>query len=139
MDTTPNENNRIKPPSGPVCESNKPNRKRRSIFVFGGTLLFTALAAYATFTLDPDNVIAKIFIQGCLGIVELIVISYLFTTTVDRSEVLTNIGRGVRDYGYGNRRINRYGYGGGGYHYDYNDRPFNNPEDGRDGTEESKG
>jgi hypothetical protein len=73
-----------------------PSRTRRGIFVFGGTIMFALLAALATWLRDGE--VAKVFVQGCLGIIELMVISYLFTTTLDRSEVLKNIGLGVRRY-----------------------------------------
>jgi hypothetical protein len=115
MDTTPKDRNKnpddLKPDS--------PNRTRRAIFVFGGTILFTGLAAFTTLTMEGR--LPELFVQGSLGIVELIVISYLFTTTIDRSEVLTRIGKGVEGMGERRRYNPRYDYD------NQQDRPFQEP------------
>ena len=72
----------------------KPNRLRRACFVFGGALLFSSMAFYSL--LFTEGSATEIFIKGCLGIVEIIVIMYLGTTTVDRSEILSKIGDSMR-------------------------------------------
>ena len=71
---------------------------RRTIFVFINTALFVTLITALNY-FGVEGPIAERTVDGSFGIIELLVIGFLFTTTVDRSEILHNIGRGVRDYG----------------------------------------
>lgn len=70
-------------------------RTRRAIFVFGFTFLFAVGAASITLLGFTGNV-AERAVEGFLGLIELMIIFYLSTTTIDRSEVLTNVGKGFR-------------------------------------------
>lgn len=70
-------------------------RSRRAVFVFGFTLLFACAAAAITLLGFEGNV-AERAVEGFLGLIELMIIFYLSTTTIDRSEVLTNVGKGFR-------------------------------------------
>lgn len=78
-------------------------RTRRTQYVFGSTALFVAIIIAVNWfgTVGP---IAEKTVDGAYGIIELLVMGFLFSTTVDRSEILHNIGRGVRDYGARGRR-----------------------------------
>lgn len=76
-------------------EQNKPNRTRRAIYVFGGTLVFLGSAIYGA--MNFDGAIGLAFVQGCFQLLMLIAVSYLFTTSIDRSEVLTHIGLGFKN------------------------------------------
>lgn len=77
-------------------------RMRRTQYVFGSTALFVMIIC-AVNVLGNVGPIPEKTVEGAYGIIELLVIGFLFTTTVDRSEILHNIGRGVRDYGGGKR------------------------------------
>jgi len=74
-------------------EFNKPNRTRRAVYVFGGTLVFAAMAFYVTLFGSGD--IAEAFVKGCMGVIQWIVLLYLSTTTIDRSEILSNLGKNM--------------------------------------------
>jgi hypothetical protein len=73
-------------------------RTRRTQYVFGSTALFVSIIVAVNYfgNIGP---IAERTVDGAYGIIELLVIGFLFSTTVDRSEILHNIGRGVRNYG----------------------------------------
>ncbi|MBB5277796.1 hypothetical protein HNR26_003885 [Rhizobium rosettiformans] len=73
-------------------------RTRRTQYVFGSTALFIAIICAVNY-FGNTGPIAERTVDGAYGIIELLVIGFLFSTTVDRSEILHNIGRGVRDYG----------------------------------------
>lgn len=73
-------------------------RTRRTQYVFGSTALFVTIIAAINY-FGNVGPIAERTVDGAYGIIELLVIGFLFTTTVDRSEILSNIGKGVRDYG----------------------------------------
>lgn len=70
-------------------------RTRRAIFVFGFTLLFGVVAACITL-LGITGPVAERAVGGFIGLIELMIIFYLSTATIDRSEVLTNVGKGFR-------------------------------------------
>lgn len=76
----------------------KKDKTRRSIYVFGSTLLFTALVIGINY-FGSVGPVAERTVDGAFGIIELLVIGFLFAGSVDRSEILHNIGKGVRDYG----------------------------------------
>jgi hypothetical protein len=71
------------------------SRALRNIFVFSVTLLCIGGALGITL-LGFDGTTAQRAVEGLLGLVELTIIFFLSTVTIDRSEVLTNIGKGVR-------------------------------------------
>ncbi|MDX0267599.1 hypothetical protein GOC13_07115 [Sinorhizobium meliloti] len=73
-------------------------RTRRTQYVYGSTALFVAIIATINYfgNIGP---VAERTVEGAYGIIELLVIGFLFTTTVDRSEILSNIGKGVKEYG----------------------------------------
>lgn len=73
-------------------------RTRRTQYVFGSTALFVSIIALINY-FGNSGPIAERTVDGAYGIIELLVIGFLFTTTVDRSEILSNIGKGVREYG----------------------------------------
>lgn len=56
--------------------------------------MFSSMAFFALLFTDKST--SEIFIRGCLGIVELLVIMYIGTTTVDRSEILANLGKSMQ-------------------------------------------
>ncbi len=70
-------------------------RTRRAVYVFGFTLLFACAAALITL-LGYNGAVAEKAVQGFLDLIQLMIIFYLSTTTIDRSEVLTNVGKGFR-------------------------------------------
>lgn len=72
------------------------NRTRRAIYVFGSTILFTAIPVSILY-LGLDGPIAERATDGFIGLIELIILGYLFTSSVDRSEVLTNAGIAMRE------------------------------------------
>lgn len=72
------------------------NRTRRAIFVFGSTLLFAAIPSSILY-FGLEGPIAEKATDGFIGLIEMIIIGYLFTTTVDRSEILTNVGVAMRE------------------------------------------
>jgi hypothetical protein len=78
----------------PIESENKPNRTRRAIYVFGFSIAFAVMAFYITLT--SDSALAETFVKGALGLIELIAISYLVTTTIDRSEILSKLGSSMR-------------------------------------------
>jgi len=78
-------------------------RTRRTQFVFGSTALFVAIIGFINWT-GSQGPVAERTVDGSFGIIELLVIGFLFTTTVDRSEILHNIGRGVRAMGSRSQR-----------------------------------
>lgn len=67
------------------------NRERRALFVFGYTAVFSAIAATITF-MGLEGPTAEASVTGFIGLVWIMVVSYLTTTTVDRSEILTKFG-----------------------------------------------
>lgn len=71
---------------------------RRTIFVFTNTALFLSLITALNY-FGVEGPIAERTVDGSFGIIELLVLGFLFTTTMDRSEILHNIGKGVRAYG----------------------------------------
>ncbi|MEQ8307992.1 MAG: hypothetical protein RIA09_15655 [Hoeflea sp.] len=73
---------------------------RRTVFVFTNTALFTSLIAIMNY-FGAEGPIAERTVDGSFGIIELLVIGFLFTTTMDRSQILDNIGKGFR---HGGRR-----------------------------------
>ena len=78
----------------PTEYENKPNRTRRAIYVFGFSIAFAVAAFYITMT--SESALAETFVKGALGLIELIAISYLVTSTVDRSEILSKLGSSMR-------------------------------------------
>jgi hypothetical protein len=71
------------------------NRNLKNIYVFGLTIV--CLFGVIVLTLFSfEGAVAEEAVKGLIGLVELTVIFFLSTTTIDRSEVLTNIGKGVR-------------------------------------------
>lgn len=71
------------------------NRTLRNIYVFGLTLI-CLFGSIAVTVFGFEGSVAERTVEGLLSLVELTVIFFLTTQSVDRSEVLTNIGKGVR-------------------------------------------
>lgn len=71
------------------------NRGLRNLYVFGVTIA-CLVGAIGITMMGLDGATAQRAVEGLLGLVELTIIFFLTTATVDRSEVLTNIGKGVR-------------------------------------------
>ena len=84
----------------PVSEEavTQKDKTRRTLYVFGSTLLFTALVIGINY-FGSVGPVAERTVDGAFGIIELLVIGFLFAGSVDRSEILHNIGKGVRNYG----------------------------------------
>jgi hypothetical protein len=61
---------------------------RRTLYVFGSTVLFALIII---------GMLAEKTVEGAYGIIELLVMGFLFAGTVDRSQILHNVGRGLRD------------------------------------------
>jgi hypothetical protein len=70
-------------------------RGLKNTYVFGFTAIFSIGAIVIT-AMGFDGPVAERAVEGLLGLVELMIIFFLSTATIDRSEVLTNIGKGVR-------------------------------------------
>lgn len=70
------------------------SRTRRAFFVFGFTAGFTLVAAALAF-LGYDTPLARTLVDGLMGLNQMMIIFYLSTSTIDRSEILTNIGKGM--------------------------------------------
>ena len=71
------------------------NRVLRNLYVFGVTLV-CLIGAITITALGFDGTVAERTVEGLLGLVELTIIFFLSTATIDRSEVLTNLGKSVR-------------------------------------------
>lgn len=69
------------------------NRERRALFVFGYTAIFSGIAAAITL-MGLQGPTAEAAVTGFIGLIWVMIVSYLTTTTVDRSEILTKLGAG---------------------------------------------
>lgn len=76
-------------------------RMGRTVYTYMFTAIFTGIIVGANFTGSHD-VIAEKTVEGMSGLIELLIISFLFAKTLDRSQLLNNIGVGMR-----NRRMGR--------------------------------
>lgn len=93
-------------PDEGITETDKDFGDERVVYVFGGTLLFTAIIALVNY-FGHTGPIAEKTVDGSYGIIELLVLGFIFTKSVDRSEVLKNIGVGLRNYGSFSHRAKR--------------------------------
>ncbi len=66
------------------------NRTRRAIFVFGYTAIFGAIAAAITL-MGLEGPVAESAVTGFIGLIWVMIVSYLTTTTVDRSDILSKL------------------------------------------------
>lgn len=122
---------------------NKPNRTRRAIYVFGFSIGFAVAAFYVT--MNSESEIAQTFVKGAIGLIELIAISYLVTTTVDRSEILSKLGTSMRREDqngrqYGSNNYNNNNQFSSNYNnnnqlsQNFNRQPYNEDMSDRDGA-----
>ncbi len=66
-------------------------RKTRTIFVFGFTALFAALAAGITL-MGYQGTVPERAVDGFLGAIELMIIFFLPVEAIDRSQILNRLG-----------------------------------------------
>jgi hypothetical protein len=69
---------------------------RRTLYVFGSTVLFALIIIGVNYS-GESGMLAEKTVEGAYGIIELLVMGFLFAGTVDRSQILHNVGRGLRD------------------------------------------
>ena len=79
----------------PVSQSlrNGVSRTRRSVYVFGFSISFTLIIVMVNF-LGYSGGVAEKTVDGMVGLIQMIAVSYLFTSSVDRSDILAKIGNG---------------------------------------------
>jgi len=76
------------------------NRTRRAIYVFGVSLWCLAVPTAVVF-LKIDSPLAELVVKSMLGIVTAVAVTYLGTSTIDRSNILGKLG----DAATGNRKV----------------------------------
>jgi hypothetical protein len=74
----------------------------RTVYTFVFTSVFTGIIVGCNF-FGGHDVIAEKTVDGMSGLIELLIVSFLFAKTLDRSQLLQNIGVGIRHRGMGRR------------------------------------
>lgn len=73
-------------------DDNRPNRTRRAIYVFGLTASLLLSSIYFT-AFPTTSGIANNYVDQAFGVIQIVVLSYLASSSIDNADLLTKVTR----------------------------------------------